>query len=92
MPRERSKLGDPLTERETKALRLLCKGLRYKQVAGRMNITLRTLECHAKHLRAKLGAKTPTELGVLALGNGHLMPVHYPVTQPPAYVLEPAPL
>jgi DNA-binding CsgD family transcriptional regulator len=47
-----------LTPREMQALRLVAHGLVYKQVADRMGISIRTVECNMLRSRRKLGAFT----------------------------------
>lgn len=44
-----------LTEREFEVLRTLAQGLSSKEVADRMNISVKTIESHREHIKRKLG-------------------------------------
>ena len=46
-----------LTHRETEVLRMIDQGLRSKEIAHRLNISLRTVEAHRRNLNRKIGSK-----------------------------------
>ncbi len=51
-----------LTLREREVLRLLAEGKRNREVAGRLGISIRTVETHRARIMKKLGVKTIGEL------------------------------
>jgi DNA-binding CsgD family transcriptional regulator len=51
----------PITPRELDVLRLLAKGLRYKEIATALGRTPKTAETHVRRLYDKLGAHTKFE-------------------------------
>lgn len=59
-----------LGPRELQVLKLVTDGLKNRQIAGLMGISLRTVETHVERIRLKLGAKTRTEAAVSALRYG----------------------
>lgn len=59
----------PLTERENQILQGLAEGLRYKQIAEKLNITTSTVEFHLRNLRKKLSAKTTEQAIAIASAN-----------------------
>jgi DNA-binding NarL/FixJ family response regulator len=52
----------PLTPREVETLRLICRGLRSKDIAKALGISLRTVDAHRMNIREKLGLDTVAEL------------------------------
>ncbi len=50
------KLVEPLTERELEVLRLMAEGLKYKEIAERLFISLNTVRYHVKAIYSKLNA------------------------------------
>jgi DNA-binding CsgD family transcriptional regulator len=50
------------TPREQEIARLLMRGLSNASIAGRLSISVNTLKTHLKHLMAKTGCRTRTEL------------------------------
>ncbi len=61
---------DVLTEREREVLNLLCQGITDKEIAGRLCISIRTVNGHLRHIYAKLGVHSRTETMHLALERG----------------------
>jgi DNA-binding NarL/FixJ family response regulator len=59
-----------LTERETEVLRLVAKGLTYKQVAGRLGISHRTVQNHVQNTLSKLQLHNRVELVRYAIDHG----------------------
>jgi DNA-binding NarL/FixJ family response regulator len=51
-----------LTSRENEIIRFLAEGLSYKEVAGQMNISTRTVEVHRNNILEKLELKNTIEL------------------------------
>jgi DNA-binding NarL/FixJ family response regulator len=61
-----------LTRREQEVLSLLAKGLRNKEIAGRLNIAERTVKSHVANIIAKLGVSSRTEAVSQALKEGRV--------------------
>lgn len=60
-PPTSSKEIDALTEREREVLALLASGLRYKEIADKLNVTMHTVRSHATHIYDKLHVDSRTE-------------------------------
>jgi LuxR family maltose regulon positive regulatory protein len=58
---ETGDLIEPLTERELDVLRLMAEGLKYKEIAARLFISLNTVRYHVKALYSKLGVNNRTQ-------------------------------
>ena len=56
-----------LTDRQLEVLRLLADGLEGGDIAAAMNVSIKTVESHRAALKAKLGARSNTELLRLAI-------------------------
>ncbi len=73
--RERpSREADGLTERELEVLQLVAEGLTSQEVAGRLFISVRTVETHRKHVMEKLGLHTAADLVRYAIRRGLVRP------------------
>jgi DNA-binding NarL/FixJ family response regulator len=59
-----------LTERETEVLRLVAKGLTYKQIAERLVLSHRTVQNHVQNVLGKLRLHTRYELVRYAVKEG----------------------
>ncbi len=59
-----------LTDRETEVLRLVAKGLSYKQIASRLTVSHRTVQNHVQNTLAKLQLHNRVELVRYALEQG----------------------
>ncbi|MEU1603585.1 response regulator transcription factor [Micromonospora matsumotoense] len=59
-----------LTERETEVLRLVAKGLSYKQIAGRLGLSHRTVQNHVQNTLGKLQLHNRVELTRYAIERG----------------------
>ncbi len=58
-----------LTHREIEVVKLICEGLLYKEIAERLNISVRTVETHKKNIFDKLEIKNSVELVKYAIRN-----------------------
>lgn len=70
-----STLGRPLdllTERERDVLRLVARGLSTKEIAGRLDISPRTVDTHRANLMRKLGLRSVALLTQFAIREGLL--------------------
>ncbi|MFC5922190.1 response regulator [Micromonospora vulcania] len=66
-----SETGAPrLTERETEVLRLVAKGLSYKQIAQRLGLSHRTVQNHVQNTLGKLQLHNRVELTRYAIERG----------------------
>jgi LuxR family maltose regulon positive regulatory protein len=66
------RLIEPLTERELEVMRLISEGLKYKEIAGKLFISLNTVRYHVKAIYGKLNVnsrlqavETARQLGIL---------------------------
>ncbi len=59
-----------LSDRELEVLRLTAEGLRSKEIAAKLNISLKTVETHRAHLMAKLGCNSVVALTLYAVREG----------------------
>ncbi|MGB8190863.1 MAG: response regulator transcription factor [Chitinophagaceae bacterium] len=53
--------ADMLTPKERQILKALSKGLRYKEIAAEMSISMETVRSHARHIYEKLHVQSRTE-------------------------------
>ena len=60
----------PLSDRERDVLHLLALGYTNQEIAGRMFISVRTVDTHRAHIMLKLRLETRAELVMFALANG----------------------
>ena len=58
---------DALTDRELELLELFGRGFSRSQIAGRLCLSVRTIESHREHMRRKLGLESAGELARYAL-------------------------
>jgi DNA-binding NarL/FixJ family response regulator len=59
--------SDPLSKREVEVVRLVVEGLSDAEIAGMLHVSLGTAKAHVANARRKLGARSRTQLAVLAL-------------------------
>ena len=59
-----------LTQRETEVLRLVAKGLSYKQIAERLVLSHRTVQNHVQNILTKLQLHNRVELTRYAMKEG----------------------
>jgi DNA-binding NarL/FixJ family response regulator len=64
----------PLSDRERDVLHLLALGYTNQEVAGRLFISVRTVDTHRAHIMLKLDLDTRAELVMFALANGVIGP------------------
>lgn len=62
-----------LTDKEIEFLKLACSELTYKEIAGKMKVSPRTVDTYRDHLFQKLDLKTRTGLAIYAIKNGHVI-------------------
>ena len=63
---------DPLTPRQSEILREMTMGLRTKEIARKLNVSIKTVETHRLHLMERLGIRSIPRLVRYALQNGVL--------------------
>lgn len=68
--------GTALTDREREVLAWLARGLSSKEVAQRLDISVRTVETHRANLMHKLGVKSVALLIQVAIREGIIDPPH----------------
>ena len=66
------KLNDLFTRREKEILVGLCKGLTNREIADRLNLSIKTIEVHKARALEKLGLRTRAELVQYVLRSGWL--------------------
>ena len=59
-PAQGESLIEPLTDRELEVMRLMAEGLKYREIAGRLVITLNTVRFYVKEIYSKLNANNRT--------------------------------
>ena len=69
-PKETISIFAKLTEREIEFLRFVCTELAYKEIAEKMNVSVRTVEGYRDTLCEKLGLKTRVGLAMYAIKSG----------------------
>lgn len=60
--------ADPLTPRESEVAALIAQALTNRQIARRLVLSERTVETHVRHILAKLGLRTRTEIATRSPG------------------------
>lgn len=66
--------GAPLAEREREVLKGIGEGLSYKEIAARMQVSVRTVETYRVRLVRKIGVSTRAELARFAVREGLVKP------------------
>jgi DNA-binding CsgD family transcriptional regulator len=59
-----------ITIREIEVLQLVVEGFSAKEIAVKLRIAPRTVECHIDHLRAKTGARNRAHMAAHAVWKG----------------------
>ena len=67
----RDPLAPELTERETEVLKMVAKGMSYKQIADRLVLSHRTVQNHVQNTLRKLQMHNRVELTRYAIERGH---------------------
>ena len=65
---------EPLSERERDIVHLLALGYTNQEIAGKLFISVRTVDTHRAHIMRKLDLETRAELVMFALANGVIGP------------------
>jgi DNA-binding NarL/FixJ family response regulator len=65
---------EKLTPRERDVVNLIARGYTYRETAARMEISVKTLETHMRHIFDKLGVASRHELSRLAYDTGFVRP------------------
>jgi DNA-binding NarL/FixJ family response regulator len=73
-PQQPPKDPSQLTVREKEVLQLIVNGLSNKEIAFRLNITLRTVKAHVSSILMKLNVSDRTQAAVLAIQEKFLEP------------------
>ncbi|MGE5620057.1 MAG: response regulator [Sphingomonadaceae bacterium] len=71
-PDQGTESPDRLTERERQVLKLMAEGYTNQEIAGRLVISVKTVETHRANIMEKLGVRTRAELVRYALSRGML--------------------
>jgi len=73
-PEDRWRAGPApgLTRRESEVATLVARGLTNREIAGRLYVSVRTVEVHVDHILSKLGFRTRTQLAAWAYEKGVL--------------------
>ena len=53
---------EALSDRELQVFRMIGRGLSTRQIAGQLHLSVKTIESHREHIKAKLGLENSTEL------------------------------
>ena len=69
---------ESLTPKEREVMNLVARGYKYREVAGELNISVKTLETHMKHIFDKLGVASRHEVTRLAFETGFVDPGRSP--------------
>ena len=69
---------EKLTPRERDVVNLIARGYTYRETAARMEISVKTLETHMRHIFDKLGIASRHELSRLAYDTGFVRPDEEP--------------
>jgi DNA-binding NarL/FixJ family response regulator len=67
------RMPDPeikLTSRETDVVKLIVKGLRYKEIADDLGLSYETVKTYVGRIRRKLSVSSKTEVALWAVRNG----------------------
>jgi len=63
-----------LTPKEREVMTLIARGYRYREVAAELDISIKTLETHMKHIFDKLGVASRHEVTRIAFSTGFIDP------------------
>jgi DNA-binding NarL/FixJ family response regulator len=66
--------SSPLSERERRVLELAAEGASNKVIAGELDLSVRTVHAHMRHIFGKLGVGSRTEAVMLGVRQGWLNP------------------
>jgi DNA-binding NarL/FixJ family response regulator len=74
----------PLSPRETTVLHLIAWGYTNKEIANRLNLSVKTVEAHKANAMRKLGMTSRADIVRSAVDWGWLMKTEAPGGEPPA--------
>jgi pimeloyl-ACP methyl ester carboxylesterase/DNA-binding CsgD family transcriptional regulator len=60
----RAPAGDPLTDRQLQVVSLIAEGLTNPEIARVLGLSVRTVDAHVEHVRARLGVRARTQIAV----------------------------
>ena len=63
-----------LTPKEIEVLRLICDGLEYDEIAGKLNISERTVKYHVSNILSKTGYANRTRLAIAVTNKNFIVP------------------
>lgn len=63
-------LKEPLSERELEIIELVCEGLKNREIADNLFLSIRTIEGNRKRIANKTGTTNIAELVVYAIKHG----------------------
>lgn len=66
--------SNEFTETEIKVLRLVCEGLEYSEIAGRLNYTKDNVKYHVRNILQKTGYANKTQLAIAVTGKRYIIP------------------
>jgi len=66
--------GEPLKPRDQRLLQLIGHGLRNKEIAAELGVTVKSVEAYRSRLMKRIGCQTPADLVRYALRQGLLAP------------------
>jgi DNA-binding NarL/FixJ family response regulator len=70
LDKKSSALGSALTSRERGVLQLVAEGMSAKEVAVRLNMSVKTVETHRRNMMVKLNMRSIAELTKYAVREG----------------------
>jgi len=70
LDKKSSALGSVLTPREREVLQLVAEGISAKEVAVRLNMSVKTVETHRRNMMVKLNMRSIAELTKYAVREG----------------------
>ena len=59
-----------LSDREIDVLRLICEQLSTKEIAGKLHLSVRTVESHREHIQEKTGSRNLVGMAIYAIKHG----------------------
>ncbi len=69
-PQDKLSIYSKLTPRETEILQLIAEGKNTKEISNRLNISIKTVETHRRHIKKKLKSESIAELTKIAIREG----------------------
>ena len=66
--------SDGLSDREREVMKLVARGLRTREIAGKLSVSYKTVEKHRTNLMRKLGIRSAAGVAAYAISRGYLLP------------------